>query len=87
MVLRLEEKRQALAAAEVAKLEDERQYAEMQAESATARGELTALAAGSISEAALRCAAHRRQRASSPFPSRGRVTSPYGMRGTRSAAR
>jgi murein DD-endopeptidase MepM/ murein hydrolase activator NlpD len=77
---RLEEKRQVLAVAEIAKLEDERQYAEMQAESARLQGELTALAGQ---------ARAAKQRYVAPpiggggvlaLPVNGRITSPYGMR-------
>jgi murein DD-endopeptidase MepM/ murein hydrolase activator NlpD len=80
VALRLEEKRQILVAAEGAKVEDERQYAAMQAEAALLEGELTALAAQARSA---------KQRYVAPpvggsgvlaIPVDGRVTSPYGMR-------
>jgi murein DD-endopeptidase MepM/ murein hydrolase activator NlpD len=80
VALRLEEKRQTLAAAESVRLQDEQQYAAMRAESARIESELAALAAQARSA---------KQRYVAPpvggsgilaIPVEGRVSSPYGLR-------
>lgn len=80
VMLRLEEKRQALAAAESAKIEDEQQYAAMQAESARLEGELAALATQARSAKQRYVAPPAGGSGLLAIPVEGRVSSPYGMR-------